>query len=136
MKLRNNKPLTPDEIKELERILFDGSERGTKEDFVKEMGEQPLGKFIRSIVGMDVKAAQEAFGAFLTSGEMSSDQIAFIQNIIDYLTKNGTIDKTMLFDDPPFTNLHDDGALGVFNDGQVRKVIDIVDAINSNAEVG
>lgn len=136
MKLRNNMTLTAAEIDELERILFDGAERGTKEDFVKEVGEQPLGKFIRSIVGLDSNAAQKAFGEFLKSGEMNSDQIAFIQNVIDYLTQNGTIDKSMLFDEPPFTNVHDDGAMGVFDDGQVRKVIDIVDTINGNAEAG
>ena len=65
-KIRTNQPITHKELKELERMLFDGEERGTKEDLQKEMGtEQPLGQFIRSIVGLDAKAAKAAFSEFL-----------------------------------------------------------------------
>ena len=60
-KLFANKPITIDELQKLEDILFDGADRGTREDFTKEFGEQPLGAFIRSILGLDVVAANEAF---------------------------------------------------------------------------
>jgi hypothetical protein len=34
---------------------FDGGERGTREsDFMKEYGTEPLGAFIRSIIGLDI----------------------------------------------------------------------------------
>jgi type I restriction enzyme R subunit len=35
-------PITSKELTLLEEILFDGDERGTREDFVKEFGEGPL----------------------------------------------------------------------------------------------
>ena len=61
--------------------------------------------------------------------------MTFINTIISYLSKNGTINKTMLFE-PPFTDLNDQGIDGVFdNDADLVKVIKIIDAINENAMV-
>jgi type I restriction enzyme R subunit len=131
-KLTSNLPITADELSVLEKVLFDGTDRGTREDFVKEFGEAPLGVFIRSIIGLDVKAAQDAFADFLTTGNLRADQMTFIQNIISYLTKNGTIDPSMLFE-PPFTDVNDQGLMGVFDDGASHKIISIIEKINDNA---
>ncbi|MCL6460564.1 MAG: DEAD/DEAH box helicase family protein [Flavobacterium micromati] len=131
-KLLTNEPITAKELKLLEEILFNGEERGTRADFVKEFGEEPLGVFIRSIIGLDVKAAQDAFSDFLQAGSLRADQMTFIQNIISYLTKNGTIEPSMLFE-PPFTDMNDQGLLGLFEDGDAHKVISIIERINGNA---
>ncbi len=134
-KLLSNEPITSKELTLLEQILFDGEERGTKEDFVKEFGEEPLGVFIRGIIGLDVKAAQNAFSEFLQAGNLRADQMTFIQNIISYLTKNGTIEPSMLFESP-FTDVNDQGLLGVFDDSDAHKVINIIERINENAMIG
>ena len=134
-KLLSNEPITSKELTLLEQILFDGDERGTKEDFVKEFGEEPLGVFIRGIIGLDVKAAQNAFSEFLQAGNLRADQMTFIQNIISYLTKNGTIEPSMLFE-PPFTDMNDQGLMGVFDDSDAHKVINIIERINENAMIG
>jgi type I restriction enzyme R subunit len=134
-KLQTNEPITAKELNQLEKILFDGDERGTQDDFVKEFGSEPLGKFVRGILGLDIKAAQEAFSDFLQAGNLRADQMTFIQNIITYLTKNGTIEPSMLFE-PPFTDINDKGLLGVFEVGDAHKVISIVERINGNAEIG
>ena len=131
-KLSTNQPITHQELQMLEQILFDGTERGTFDDFTQEYGKEPLGKFIRSIIGLEVKAAQEAFSEFLQAGNLSADQMTFIQKIITYLTKNGTIEPSMLFESP-FTDSNDKGLLGVFDDGDAHKVISIVESINENA---
>lgn len=134
-KLATNLPITVEELKLLEDLLFDGVERGTREDFVKEYGQEPLDIFIRSIIGLDVKAAQDAFADFLSNGNLRADQITFIQNIISYLTKNGTIQPSMLFESP-FTNANDNGLLGVFDDSDAHKVISIIEKISENAMIG
>jgi type I restriction enzyme R subunit len=134
-KLQSNEPITAKELKVLEDILFDGDVRGTRSDFVKEFGEEPLGVFIRGIIGLDVKAAQNAFAEFLQAGSLRADQMTFIQNIITYLTKNGTIEPSMLFE-PPFTDMNDQGLLGLFDDGDAHKVISIIERINENAMIG
>jgi type I restriction enzyme R subunit len=131
-RLRNNIPITHSEFEELEKILFDGEERGTKSDFEREFGHKPLGIFIRSILGMDVNAAKGAFSEFMNKGNLSADQITFINNIIDFLTVNGTIDNSMLFE-PPFTDINDQGLLGVFQEEEAEKIISIITQINNNA---
>lgn len=134
-KLNTNQPITDLEIKELQRILFDGGDRGTFDKYKEVYGDQPLGRFIRSIVGLDISAAQSAFAEFLQSGNLNADQIKFLDNIIQHLNRNGTIDKTLLFE-PPFTESSDQGLLGVFDDSQAVKIINLLDGINKNADVG
>jgi type I restriction enzyme R subunit len=134
-KLINNIPITSAELAALEQILFDGDERGTVEVFKKEFGDEPLGVFIRSIIGLDITAAQQAFSEFLTTGNLKADQMTFIQNIITYLTVNGTIEPGMLFE-APFTDINDAGLNGVFDDTAAYKIISIVEHINENAQVG
>ena len=97
-KLQTNKPITESEINTLEDILFDGGTVGTKQDYIDNYGNKPLGEFIRGIVGLDVTAAQAAFAEFIQTGNLRADQMTFINSIISYLTTNGTIDKKMLCD--------------------------------------
>jgi type I restriction enzyme R subunit len=133
-KLRTNTPITEAELRNLEGILFDNDERGSREDFNNEYGDQPLGTFIRSILGLDIQAANDAFSDFIQRGNLKADQMTFIKNIISFLEKNGTIDKSMLFE-PPFTDINDQGLLGVFDDADARKIISILDTIEHNAGV-
>ncbi len=134
-KLKKNLPITAGDLEQLEKFLFDGDERGTKEEFKEEVEGQSLGVFIRSIVGLDMEAVQKAFSEFLHSGNYTAQQVRFIDIIVNHLIENGTLNKQLLFE-PPFTEIHQDGMFGVFDDGQVRKVISIVDEINERAEVG
>lgn len=134
-KLTHNEPITADELNQLEEILFDHQMCGTREEFILEYGEQPLGKFIRSILGLEISAANALFAEFLNTGNLRAEQITFINNIIAFLVKNGTIEKELLFE-PPFTEMHQDGIAGVFDDAQATRIIRLIDTVNSNAEVG
>ena len=131
-KLKRNIPITHSELNELEELLFDGKELGTKEEFIGMYGEQPLGKFIRSIVGMDINAAKEAFSEFLNAGNLSAGQIRFVDMIIDYLSKNGIIDADMLFEEP-FTAFHAEGVAGLFDEKSLTKLLTILRRIDSNS---
>jgi type I restriction enzyme, R subunit len=135
-KLANNIAITKQELDSLEKILFTESAAGTKDEFIKQYGQKPLGALIRSITGLEKNALNEAFAEFLQVGNLRADQMTFVKTIISYLSKNGTIDKSMLYE-PPFTDLNDQGISGVFeNDADLIKVVKIIDIINQNAEVG
>ncbi len=135
-KLYSNEPITPAELQELERLLFDGDERGTMEALMEELGDpQPLGVFIRSIIGMDSKAARAAFGDFLSKVNLRADQIRFIDQIIQHLTVRGIIEKRMLAE-PPFTDVNDQGIFGVFDENDQDRIISIVERVNRNAAIG
>lgn len=118
----------------MEQILFNEEEVGSKQDYLNSYGDKPLGEFIRSIVGLDIKAANEAFADFIQAGNLQADQMTFVNTIITHLTKNGIIDKAMLFQSP-FTDMNDQGLIGVFDDGQATRIIKIVDRVNDNARV-
>ncbi|MGL5958085.1 MAG: type I restriction-modification enzyme R subunit C-terminal domain-containing protein, partial [Phocaeicola sp.] len=131
-KIKQNIPITQRDMEMLEHILFDGNERGTKEDFVRVYGDKPLGYFIRSIVGLDSRAANDAFSAFLQAGNLSANQNQFMATIIKFLTTDGMIDPGMLFEDP-FTRIDSGGVFGVFGEEKASEIIYIIKQINQNA---
>ncbi|MDC1266701.1 hypothetical protein N8Z75_01865, partial [Crocinitomicaceae bacterium] len=104
----------------------------SKDRLTKEFGVMPLGYFVRSIVGLNQDAAQEAFSNFIQKGQLAANQITFVNTIIDFLTKRGTIDKKML-KEPPFTDIHDQGLAGVFAIDRANEIISIIKQINENA---
>jgi len=131
-KIRNNIQITKDELGELERMLFNQGEVGTKEEFVKAFGEQPLGKFIRSIVGLDTSAAKLAFGEILGGQTLNSQQIRFMDTMINFFTVKGVVEPAMLFE-PPFTDMNTSGIMGVFDEATSTKIISLIEKINHTA---
>lgn len=131
-KLKKNKPITQKDIQTLEGILFDGETVGTQQDYTDNFSDKPLGEFIRGIVGLETSAAQEAFADFIHAGNLRADQMTFMNTIITYLTKNGVIEKKMLFE-APFTDLHHEGLFGLFDNADAGKVIRLIDEVNGNA---
>ena len=129
-KLKGNQPLTADDLKVLEQILW--SDLGTRQDYESEYGAKPLGEFVREIVGLDMKAAKEAFASYLSNTDLDSRQIYFVNQIIEYIVHNGLMKDLSVLQDAPFT---DHGSIvEVFTDLTVwlgiRKVIE---RINANA---
>lgn len=132
-KLKTNKPITNSDINELERLLFDSDELGTKEEFEKVFGEQnSLGLFIRNLVGLDQAEAKQAFNKFLDGQKYNSTQIEFVNMIIDYLTKNGVMQAELLYE-APYTYKSLDGLSGVFSIDDSHQIVAILDSIRKNA---
>jgi type I restriction enzyme, R subunit len=131
-RIRTNKPITKAELDELERLLFSIDDNSDKNLLTKIAEGQPLGKFIRSIIGLDINVAKEAFADFLNNRNHSASQIHFINTIIDFLCVNGTIDNSMLFE-KPFTNIDHQGISGVFTTDEATQIITIIGTINANA---
>ncbi len=101
-KLRSNVPLTHDDVLVLEKILW--SEVGTKEDYAAEIGSKPLGEFVREIVGLDMKAAKEAFSAYLDETVLDNRQIYFVNQIVEYIAHNGLMKDLSVLQEAPFTD--------------------------------
>ena len=129
-KLKSNVPLNADDIKALERILW--SEVGSKNDYENEYGEKPLGEFVREIVGLDMSAAKAAFSEYLNDVNLDSDQIYFVNQIIEYIVRNGVMKDMSVLQEPPFT---DRGSIvEVFTDISVWLGIrSVIEKINLNA---
>ncbi|RDU38925.1 DEAD/DEAH box helicase [Neobacillus piezotolerans] len=130
-KLRHNKSLTHQDVQTLEGILW--NELGTKDDYTKEFGETPITKLVRQIIGLDQHAANEAFSEFLNEENLNVNQVRFVKLIIDYVVKNGTLEKKVLQEDP-FRSLGSISELFRENIGDVRRILQKIDEINRNAE--
>jgi type I restriction enzyme R subunit len=132
-KLKRNIPVTGNDIGELERILFQSDGIGTQEDFEKAYGKQEqLGLFIRKLIGLDKQAAKRAFRDYLESKTLSANQIRFIDLIIDYLTQNGVMDPSLLYE-APFTDYSSTGLDGMFTDSDASGIVSILNSIHEAA---
>lgn len=131
-RLRNNEPVSEKDIEALENILFAEDGPIPREEYTQIFGEAPLGLLVRSIVGLDRNAAKNAFAEFLAEAPLHPDQITFLDEIVEYLVKNGTMEPKVLFDNP-FTNIHDHGVVGVFGEDMSKKVIELVKHVNEAA---
>lgn len=119
------------EVESLEGILW--TELGTEDDYKKEFGDTPIAKLVRQIVGLDQQAANEAFSEFLNEEKLNVNQLRFVKLIIDYVVKNGTLEKKVLQDDP-FRALGSVTELFRDNSDDVRGIISVIDTINRNVE--
>jgi type I restriction enzyme R subunit len=129
-KLKGNKPLTPDDVKFLEQILW--NELGTKEQYDAQYRNTPLGELVRSIIGLSLQAANEAFSSFLSDAGLDSRQMHFVKQIVNYIVKNGMMKDLAVLQESPFSDMGSVseifGDIKVFMD--LRAVIDV---INKNA---
>lgn len=131
-KLYKNIPITEHELKLLE--TFFNQEKFTLSEIEKEYDGISLGVFVRKILGLEVEAANKHFAQFIQEENLTANQMLFVQKIIDYLSKNGILEKSMLTQ-PPFTDYTDQGVMGVFEDTKISKIIQLIDDVNKNAEM-
>ena len=131
-KLRNNKPLSETDLKELERILW--QELGSKSDYEKEYGDTPVGRLVRRIVGVDRKAVNEAFSEFLTEERLNFNQMQFVKLIIDYIVVNGNIDDNKVLMDEPFRSVGQMTVLFKNDMNTARQIMNVVADIKRNSE--
>lgn len=132
-KLKTNKPLTEQDILELEDIMW--NRLGTKDSYSQEVGEIPLGEFVRSVVGLDKSAAKEAFSKFIDEQDLNPNQIYFVNQIIDYIVENGLLTDMSVLQHSPFT---DRGSVSdIFPvPGVWDNIYSAIQSINANAYWG
>ncbi len=133
-KLYKNKAITAQEWQQLEDFLY-SQEFISKERFEREFEDTTLGRFIRRIVGLDQNVVNELFSSFIQNENLTPNQITFVQKIIDYVQKNGYLDKKLLVSQP-FDQMHEKGILGVFEgqDAVIRALSKTIDQVNTGAE--
>src|SRR5699024_9413946 len=106
--------LTDRDIETLEKFLIQADPNVTTDDFYEILGEgMELIKFIRSSTGLSRDAVYQEFEDFLQDKRLSSTQIQFIQQMIEFYTQNGRLNVANLYE-PPFSFIDEDGIEGVF----------------------
>ena len=130
-RLRRNQPLTASDLVELEKMLL---EAGGSTELISEAKQKShgLGLFIRSLVGLDHEAAMQAFSEFINGTKVTSNQIEFINLVVQELTQNGVMEPDRLFEQP-FTNLHSAGPMGIFPQAIVLQIVQVLEGIRERA---
>lgn len=135
-KLKHNKPLTPLDIEQLEKILRENADIvGDEDKFKSLMGNLGLGEFIRSVIGLDSTEIEKVFVQYLDANNFNASQIRFIDKIISYLKTNGTMLDIGTLYESPFTDINSEGIDGVFSSKDADNIIYLIKEINNNARL-
>lgn len=122
VRLRQGRAMTPTDLDELQKLFLDAGIAGQDEfQRIRQMPDMPV--FIRSLVGLDRRAAQQAFNDALSGTGLSPRQIDFVEHIVEHLTTSGKMDPALLYE-PPFTDAAPNGIADVFDGAQIEKIVD------------
>ncbi|MGO2067991.1 DEAD/DEAH box helicase family protein [Glutamicibacter arilaitensis] len=122
-RLRRGRALTEEDLEALEGLLLE-SGAGSKED-LERASEGDLAGFIRSLVGLEPEAVQEAFSEFISETTLNTRQLQLINMIVAQLTRGGRMDAGALYESP-YTDLAPHGPEDLFPDKSVDRIIEIV----------
>ncbi|HXH05346.1 MAG TPA: DEAD/DEAH box helicase family protein [Vicinamibacterales bacterium] len=131
-KLRMNRPLTPSDLVELERLLCESGV--AKQEDIRRAAEnaQGLGLLVRSLVGMDRAAAKEALARFTNGKTLTANQLEFVNLIVDHLTEHGVMEAARLYESP-FTDLAPQGPDILFEASEVDELLGVLEAVRATA---
>ncbi|MBA9001159.1 DEAD/DEAH box helicase family protein [Thermomonospora cellulosilytica] len=132
-KLRRNRQITTADLTELEKVFLE-SAFGTEEDIERVRAEHDghFGLFLRSLTGLDRQAAVEAFARFMEGRKLSSQQMDFLNLLIDSLSRNGIVKVDDLYE-APFTHRAPGGPEAIFPEADVEVLITVLDEVRSTA---
>ncbi len=130
-KLRQNEPLAPEDLADLEHLLVEGG-IGTMSD-VQRAAEMShgLGLFVRSLVGLDREAAHRAFASFFGK-PLTPNQSELLTMIIDHLAEYGIMEPALLYASP-YTDLNPLGVEGIFTGPDIDALFGILADIGERA---
>jgi type I restriction enzyme R subunit len=132
-KLRMNKPLTPADLRELERMLVESGVGAA--DMVQRAAAEShgLGLFVRSLIGLDRSAAKEVLTGFIAGKMLNANQIEFVNLIVDHLTEHGVMDAEALYESP-FTDLTPRGPDALFSGQQLDELLSVFENVRAAAQ--
>jgi type I restriction enzyme R subunit len=127
-----NEPLTDMDLIQLERIMTE-SGIGSSEDIERAKSESNgLGLFVRSLVGLDRRAAKAAFAQFTDGRTLNANQLEFVSLVIDHLTDRGVVSVESLYTSP-YTDVSPQGPDGLFKPKEVDQLVDILHDVRDRA---
>ncbi|TAE78415.1 MAG: DUF4145 domain-containing protein [Verrucomicrobia bacterium] len=132
-KLRQNQPLTPTDLEQLETLLVEiGETHGPVllDGLLRRTESPSLAHFVRRTVGLDRSAVLALFSDFLEIRDLNPAQIRFIGTLVDQLAARGIVDASALYE-PPFSDVHAGGPDELFagKDSVIEGIFDRLRAL-------
>ena len=131
-KLHTNEPLSTGDLNDLERVLTDNKIGKSKYIDQAKQENESFGIFVRTLVGLNREVAKGLFNDFLIGTSYNSNQIEFINLIINQLVEHGIVEVSLLYESP-FTDIAPRGPEAIFTADQIQKIIRLLDDIKLTA---
>lgn len=136
LKIKKGESITSDEVEELAEKLAEYEPYPTEENLQKAYDARQvhfldLIKHIMGIGGLITfpEKVSEAFAEFIADhNTLSAKQIQFLQTLQTFIVENGTLSKRDLVQEP-FTKLHENGFLGLFDKHMQQEILQFTDHI-------
>ena len=127
-KIRNNEKISPNELNELESILFNDL-NSNENEFNLNYNNESLILLVRKTVGLSKEAVDKLFAEY--EKDLNVNQTRFVNLIKNYIIKNGVMDKRILNEDP-FTSYGN--IMEIFNGNMniIQLIVAIINLINEN----
>jgi type I restriction enzyme, R subunit len=125
-KIHMNWPITDADVEELKRVLMAVGTDSDLERVKSEVGG--FGLFVRTLIGLDLSAAQEALSNFLDQKRYNAKQIHYVGLVVQELTANGVVDAHRFYD-PPYTDIAPSGPEHLFTEGEVIELIGVLNQV-------
>jgi type I restriction enzyme R subunit len=135
-KIKSGDRITEDELNELAQMMNEKDPFVTEKLLQRVYGNQHAKflQFIKHILQVEIVHSFEetvtlAFDEFIKlHNNLSSNQIEFMTVLKKYLIDKGRIEKKDLIN-PPFTQLHPQGILGVFSPQEIEEIITVIQRV-------
>lgn len=131
-KIRRNRQITTLDLTDLESVFIEAG-IGSESDVERARAESGgLGLFVRSLTGLEREAATKAFDKFQEGKTQSSSQLRFVNMVIDYLARNGTVAVEFQYESP-FNSLAPRGPEDLFPEEDVDAIVSVIQSVRSTA---
>ena len=135
-KIKSGEEISENELKELAELMNERDPFVTEKLLQRVYGNQHAKflQFIKHILQIEVvhsfeETVTQAFDEFIKQhNNLSNNQIEFMTVLKKYLIDKGKIEKKDLIN-PPFTQLHPQGILGVFSPKEIEEIITVIQRI-------
>lgn len=132
-KLWRNEQVTQADLDELQAIFTEPG-FGTAEDVAQATAEHDgLGRFLRSLTGLEYEAAAAAFSRFSADRTFTASQQQYFDLLIDVLAKNGLVGVERLYE-APFTLRAPGGPEDLFTTADVDAIDAVLKELQTTAQ--
>lgn len=128
-KIKAGNPVNEDDLQELCSLVLTQN-TDVDCDSLVELYPDAAGDLIyifHRIIGWDAIAVRQRFERFVQEHNLNSKQMKFIEMLINFIAKNGSIEIDKL-SESPFTLIDSYGVNGVFSDGEINQLLSIINS--------